>query len=77
MKVAFEQALEQARRGLSERHMQVLRSTAHGLSAAETGRELGLSTETVRTYRSHVIAILNARNMTQAVHHAHLLNILP
>ena len=63
--------------GLGPREMQVLRAAAEGKSSAETAKELHLSFETVKTYRKRTIHALEARNMMNAIHHAHLLDILP
>ena len=52
---------------LSLRHYAVLQAAAQGKGVRETGRELFLSPETVKTYRRQVLQQLGARNMTQAV----------
>lgn len=54
-------------RNLSGRELEVVRCTARGLSAEETGKRLFISTETVKAHRKRVIGKLRARNMTHAV----------
>lgn len=50
-----------------DRETQVLDAAARGLSIEETGRELYLSVDTIKTYRRRVLRRTGARNMTQAV----------
>lgn len=52
---------------LSARHYAVLDAAARGLGTRETGQDLFLSPDTVKTYRRQVLQLLGARNMTQAV----------
>lgn len=52
---------------LSSRERQVLACAGRGLSAAETGAELGISTETVKTHRRHLLGKLGARNVAHAI----------
>lgn len=52
---------------LSPRELEVVVLAAGGLSAAQTGRRLFLSEETIKAHRKHVLAKLQARNMTHAV----------
>ena len=49
------------------REAQVLEAAARGLTVVETGRELFLSVDTVKTYRRRVLRRVGALNMTQAV----------
>ena len=50
-----------------DRETQILDAAARGLTMSETGRELYLSEDTVRTYRRRILKRTGARNMTQAV----------
>lgn len=52
---------------LTERELEVLRCAAVGLNARETGLELYLATETVRSYRKRITGKLGARNLVHAV----------
>ena len=61
---------------VTERQREVLVQAARGLSIAESAAETGHSRETVRTHRHNVIAILGARNITHAVHIAHVKELL-
>lgn len=49
------------------RELQVLDAAARGLTVAQTGRELYLSQDTIKTYRRRVLRKTGARCMTQAV----------
>lgn len=62
---------------LTEREEEILAATADGHTAAETGRRLHLSSETVRSYRKRIIAKLGARNGTHAVALALRTGLLP
>jgi RNA polymerase sigma factor (sigma-70 family) len=65
------------RRGaISKREREILSGAAEGESAQETATRLGRSIETIKVHRRNVIAKLNARNITHAVHLAHGLNLL-
>ena len=59
--------LERRRFALSYRELEVLRHAALGLSIQETGRELFLSQQTIKSYRKGAIRKLHARNTTHAV----------
>ena len=50
-----------------DREAQVLDAAARGLTVFETGAELFLSVDTVKTYRRRVLRRTGARNMAQAV----------
>ena len=52
---------------LSTREYEVLDAAARGKGVRETGQDLFLSPDTVKTYRRRVLHQLGARNMTQAV----------
>jgi DNA-binding CsgD family transcriptional regulator len=52
---------------LTDRETEILAAAAEGETAAETGRRLFLSSETVKGYRKRIIAKLGARNGTHAV----------
>lgn len=45
----------------------MLQHAANGLTAAQTGTELMIAPETVKTYRKRAVAKLGARNGTHAV----------
>ncbi len=55
------------RRGLTRRQRQILQLYADGHSTEVAARELGLSTETIRTHTKAVLARLEARDRTHAV----------
>jgi DNA-binding NarL/FixJ family response regulator len=63
------QASESARamKALSARELTVLARVAEGLTNAEVGVELGISTDTVKTHLARTLDKLNARDRTQAV----------
>ncbi len=65
------------REELTERQKEVLEQAARGLSVDETAAETKHSPETIRTHRQKIIANLGAKNMTHAVHLAHLRGLLP
>jgi DNA-binding NarL/FixJ family response regulator len=52
---------------LTEREMKVLESMASGDSGKETAAQLGVSVETVKTFRAKIIVKLGARNGCHAV----------
>jgi len=52
---------------LHDREVQVLDAAARGLTTRQTGAELFLSADTVKTYRRRVLQRTGAKNMTQAV----------
>lgn len=53
-------------RGLSAREIEVVRELQKGFSSKEIARELGCSTDTVRTHLRSIYKILNVHNRTQA-----------
>lgn len=52
---------------LTRRELEVVRGAAVGKTSAEIAKEMFLSIETVKSHKRHVIAKLQARNMTHAV----------
>jgi DNA-binding CsgD family transcriptional regulator len=52
---------------LTENQTIVLRCAAQGMTTADTAEEMGISPETVKTHRRHVIQKMGARNMRHAV----------
>ena len=54
-------------RELSMREREILAAAARGLGVSETGRQLYLSPNTVKTYRRTAFRLLGARNVTEAV----------
>ena len=55
------------RKYLSKRELQVLVLLAVGKTSKEVGRLLFISTDTVRTHRTHILKVLGALNITHAV----------
>jgi two-component system NarL family response regulator len=53
--------------GLTRRQREILQLYADGLSTDKVARQLGLSTETVRSHTKNVLARLSARDRTHAV----------
>lgn len=60
-------ALRSLRGLMLPRALEALAESANGLSAAETGVSMGISTETVKYYRKQAIRALGARNTCHAV----------
>ena len=63
--------------GISKREYEVLELIAEGLSNQEIAEKLFVSTSTVKTHVSNVLAKLDARRRTQAIQRAKELRILP
>ena len=61
---------------LTKRELQVLKLIAQGLSTKEISSSLGITFNTVETYRKRIQKKLNVRNCTEAVYHMTKLNIL-
>jgi DNA-binding NarL/FixJ family response regulator len=59
--------LEEGERTLTVRQRQILQMLADGMQTETVARELGLSTETVRTHTKRILAKLHADTRTQAV----------
>ncbi len=59
--------LEEGDRTLSARQRQILQMLAHGMQTDAVAKDLGLSTETVRTHTKRILAKLEASTRTQAV----------
>ncbi len=59
--------LEEGDRTLSARQREILQMLADGMPTDTVARELGLSTETVRTHTKRILAKLEASTRTQAV----------
>ena len=59
--------LEEGDRTLSARQRQILQMLADGMRTDAVARDLGLSTETVRTHTKRILAKLDASTRTQAV----------
>ena len=59
--------LEEGERTLTARQREILQMLANGLQTDAVARELGLSTETVRTHTKRILAKLHADTRTQAV----------
>ena len=59
--------LEEGDRTLTARQREILQMLADGLQTDAVARELGLSTETVRTHTKRILAKLHADTRTQAV----------
>lgn len=54
-------------RVLTNRERQVIEHAMAGLTAEESGRALGVATNTVRVHRRNILGKLHARSMAQAV----------
>lgn len=63
--------------GLSKREYEVLELISHGLSNQEIAEKLFVSTSTVKTHVSNVLAKLDASRRTQAIRRAKELRIIP
>ncbi len=63
--------------GISKREYEVLELISHGLSNQEIAEKLFVSTSTVKTHVSNVLAKLDARRRTQAIQRAKELRIIP
>jgi len=63
--------------GISKREYEVLELIAQGLSNQEIADRLFVSTSTVKTHVSNVLAKLDARRRTQAIQRAKELRIIP
>ena len=59
--------LEEGDRTLSARQREILQMLADGMATDAVAKELGLSTETVRTHTKRILAKLDASTRTQAV----------
>jgi DNA-binding NarL/FixJ family response regulator len=59
--------LEEGERTLTARQREILQMLANGMQTDAVARELGLSTETVRTHTKRILAKLDADTRTQAV----------
>ena len=59
--------LEEGDRTLSARQRQILQMLANGMQTDAVAKDLGLSTETVRTHTKRILAKLEASTRTQAV----------
>lgn len=59
--------LEEGDRTLSARQRQILQMLADGMQTDAVAKDLGLSTETVRTHTKRILAKLEASTRTQAV----------
>ena len=59
--------LEEGDRTLSARQREILQMLAYGMQTDGVAKELGLSTETVRTHTKRILAKLEASTRTQAV----------
>jgi len=59
--------LEEGDRTLSARQRQILQMLANGMQTDAVAKDLGLSTETVRTHTKRILAKLGASTRTQAV----------
>jgi len=59
--------LEEGERTLTARQSEILQMLADGMHTEEVARQLGLSTETVRTHTKRILSKLGAGTRTQAV----------
>lgn len=63
--------------GISKREHEVLELVSHGLSNQEIADKLFISTSTVKTHVSNILAKLDATRRTQAIRRAKELRIIP
>jgi DNA-binding NarL/FixJ family response regulator len=63
--------------GISKREYEVLELISHGLSNQEIADKLFVSTSTIKTHVSNVLAKLDSKRRTQAIQRAKELRILP
>ncbi len=63
--------------GISKREHEVLELLSHGLSNQEIAEKLFVSTSTVKTHVSNVLAKLDASRRTQAIRRAKELRLIP
>lgn len=63
--------------GISKREHEVLQLMSEGLSNQEIAEKLFVSTSTVKTHVSNVLAKLDARRRTQAIQQAKKFRIIP
>ncbi|MEV3857783.1 LuxR C-terminal-related transcriptional regulator [Streptomyces sp. NPDC050095] len=61
---------------LTQRQYDVLLGILRGESNAQSGRRLCLSTDTVKTHRRRLYAVMGAKNAAHAVHIAYLRGLL-
>ena len=61
---------------LTSREKEVLKHTANGLTAEQTGELMFINTETVKTYRKNVLIKLQAKNVAEAIKIASKMNLL-
>lgn len=64
---AFEREAQDTETSLTDRQCEILQLFADGTTTGNIAKQLGLSTETIRTHTKRIIAKLNARNRTHAV----------
>lgn len=70
-------ALKAEEIGLSPRELEVLEGMAAGLSNAEIGERLYLSTHTVKSHASRLFEKLDVKRRTQAIRKGKTLGIIP
>ena len=61
---------------LTEREVEVLRFLAHGLTTAQTGTEMFISENTVKTHIRHILEKLEVSNRAEAVAKATQLGLI-